>query len=133
MQPFLGKRREERRRAHRALIDPAARAFDQALVFAAANGHMLHHLGKLDVLAPTDATDQQGQRVEMTFLMAARPNMQRVRQGPFTGTIVTKVGVHRESSCLMMILNSEDSRCTPAFMQVARMPCAPNALIFSVR
>ena len=76
------------------VLDPAPKARDQTFVLAPADRGVAGEFIELDMLRADDATNQQGQGVEVLFGMAAGARVQHLRQRAFDGTIGLEVDVH---------------------------------------
>jgi hypothetical protein len=101
-----GKRQPDGLRRDRFVLDPAAKARDQAFILPPTDRRVVSNLRELHMLRANDATDQHRQRVQMLFLMAPGTGMQGLRQCPFDGTIGVESHVHGIllSACLGMIV-----------------------------
>src|SRR5215207_6723149 len=76
------------------MLNKAPVARDQTFVLAPTGGGRAGQFVELNVLGTDDATNQQGQRVEVLFGMAVGAGVQRLRQRAFDGTIGLEVDVH---------------------------------------
>src|SRR5262249_20072999 len=75
------------------VLDEASKARDQTFVLATTDRGMAGEFVELKVLGADDATNQQGQRVEVLLGMAGCTSVQCLRQRAFDGTIGLEVDV----------------------------------------
>src|SRR5262249_50878749 len=76
------------------VVDPPGKAFDAALGLGAI-GDLRGHVGQLGALAAHDATDERGQRLQVSGEVPGGRRRRGVREGVADGTITAKVVTHR--------------------------------------
>ena len=96
------------------MFDAAPKARDQTFILTTAHRGVAGEFVELDMLRPHDATDQQGQGVEVLFVMAAGAGMQRLRQRAFDGTIGLEGNVHGKLLSSDVVIEDGRIPCTLA-------------------